>query len=122
VHGHAVATGVLDAPQVHHLRAARSHLEHLLVGDAADLRCRRHQARVGGEHPVDVGVDLAVVGAERGRQRDRGRVRGAAAECCHVLGVLADALEAGDDRDRTRVERLPDAARRDVDDASVAVR
>src|SRR6185369_11043482 len=39
-----------------------------------------------------------------------------------VLGVLGDALEAGDDRDRARVERPLDAARGDVDDPGLAVR
>ena len=38
-------------------------LEHLLVGDAVDLAGGGHDARVGGEHAVDVGVDLAHLGA-----------------------------------------------------------
>ena len=72
-------------------------------GDPAGAR---HDPRVGGEHAVDVGVDLADVGAERGGERDRGGVGAAAAEGGDVLGVLADALEAGDDRDR-RPRRAP---------------
>ena len=70
------------------------------------MRAVGHDARVGGEHAVDVGVDLADVGAERGRQRDGGGVRAAAAERGDVLRVLADALEAGDDRD-VRPRRAP---------------
>ena len=79
---------------------AGGHLEHLLGGDAVELAGGRDQARVGGEHAVDVAVDLAHLGAQRGGQRDRGGVGGAAAERGDVLGVLRDALEAGDDRDR----------------------
>ena len=45
--------------------------------------------RVGGEDAVDVGVDLADLGVERGGQRDGGGVGAAAAERGDVLGVLA---------------------------------
>ena len=99
VHRDAVAAGVLDAAQHQHLRAGRRHLEHLLVGDGVELRGVGHDPRVGGEDAVDVGVDLADVGVQRGGQRDRGGVRAAAAQGGDVLGVLADALETGDDRD-----------------------
>ena len=44
-----------------------------------------HDPRVGAEHAGDVGVDLAHVGVERGRERDRGGVRAAAAERRHVV-------------------------------------
>ena len=98
--GHVVAAGVLDAPQVQDLGAAGRHLQHLLGGDAVELAGRRDDPRVGGEDAVDVAVDLADVGAQRRGQRDRGGVGGAAAERGDVLGVLRDALEAGDDRDR----------------------
>ena len=99
VHGHVVLPGVLDAAQGQHLRAAGRHLEHLLVGDPGQLPGGRHDPRVGREDAVDVGVDLADLGAHRRGQRDRRRVRGAAAHRGDVLGVLADALEAGHDRD-----------------------
>src|SRR5918994_1953855 len=58
VDGDAEAAGVLDAAQVEHLRAARRELEHLLVADPVDLASARHDAGVGGEDPVHVGVDL----------------------------------------------------------------
>ena len=58
-----------------------------------------HDPRIGAEDAGDVGVDLADVGAERGGDRDRGRVGAAAAERGHVLGVARDALEAGDEHD-----------------------
>ena len=63
-------------------------------------RAVRHDPRVGGEHAVHVGVDLADVRLERGGQRDRGGVRAAAAQRGDVLAVLRHALEAGHDRDR----------------------
>src|SRR5688500_19119567 len=56
------------------------------------------------EHPVDVAVDLADIGLERSRERDGGRVGPSTAERGDVLGVLADPLEAGDDRDRRSEE------------------
>ena len=119
--GHLEAARVLDAPQVEDLGAAGGHLEHLVVGDAVDLVRRGDDARVGGEDPVDVGVDLAHVGFEGRGQRDGGRVRPAAAEGGDLLGSLADALEAGDDHDVLLAERLGDAAGRDVDDLGLAV-
>ena len=97
MHRDAVAAGVLDAPQHEHLGAGRGQLEHLLVGDGVEPPGVRDDPRVGGEDAVDVGVDLADVGAQRGGQRDGGGVGAAAAERGDVLGVLADALEAGDD-------------------------
>ena len=111
VHRDAVPAGVLDAAQHQHLRAGRRHLEHFLVGDGVQLRGVRHDPRVGGEDAVDVGVDLADVGVQRRGQRDGGGVRAAAAERGDVLGVLADALEAGDQRDVPLVQRGPGSGR-----------
>ena len=62
-----------------HLRAARGQLEHLFVRDLLDVPGVRHDPRVGGEDAVDVGVDLADVGVQRGGQRDGGGVRAAPA-------------------------------------------
>ena len=109
--GHVVAAGVLDAAQVQDLGARGGHLQHLLGGDAVELAGGRHDPRVGGEDAVDVAVDLAHVGAERGGERDRGGVGGAAAERGDVLGVLGDALEAGHDRDRAVADGGLDPAR-----------
>ena len=68
---------------------------------ARDLPRVGHDARIGGEHAGDVGVDLAHLGAERGGERDRGGVRAAPPEGGDVLRG-ADALEPGDDGHRTR--------------------
>ena len=115
---HSKTTGVLDTPQVQDLRARRGHLEHLFVREALDAAGGRDDARIGSEDPVDVGVDLANFGLQGGRERDRGRVRTATTEGGDVLGVLGHALEPGDDRDVALVERLANAAGRDVDDAA----
>ncbi len=80
------------------------------------LRARAHDVGVGGVDAVDVGVDLAGLGLERRRDRDRRGVRAAAAQRGDVA-VLVDALEAGDDRDLARLERVVDRGRVDVLDA-----
>ncbi len=116
-----VAARVLHAPQVQDLRAAGGHLQHVLVADAGDPPRGGHDPRVGGEHPVDIGVDLAHLRAQRRRQRDRRGVRPAAAQRGDVLAVLGHPLEAGDDGHRALVEGLPDPARGDVDDAGPPV-
>ncbi len=121
VDGHVEPAGVLDAAQVQDLRAARRHLEHLLVGEVTQLAGVRDDARVGGVDAVDVGVDLADVRVEGGRERDGGGVGPAAPEGGDVLGVDADALEPGDDGDVPGVKGGLDAAWRDVDDARLAV-
>ena len=121
VDGDAVAACVLDAAQVQDLAAVGREVEHLLHREDVELARARQHAGVGGEDAVDVGVDLADVGAEGGRERDRGRVRATAAEGGDVLRRLADALEAGDDGDVPGVERALDAPGGDVDDPCRAV-
>ncbi len=121
VDGNVVATGVLDAAQHQHLGTARGELEHLLERDRVHPVGVGHDARVGGEDAVDVGVDLAHVGVQCRGQRDGGGVRAAAAQRGDVLAVLADALEAGDQDDQALVEGVPQPARCDVDDLGVAV-
>ena len=71
--------------QLQDARAGRRHLEHLLERDDRQLARLGHDPRVGGEDAVDVGVDLADVGADRRGERDGGRVRAAAAERRDVL-------------------------------------
>ena len=121
MNAHVLAAGVFDAAQMQDLGPAGRHLEHLFVTDVGDLPGARHDPRVRGEDAVDIAVDLAVVGAQRGGERHRGGVGGAAAEGGHVLGVLRHALEAGHDHDVALVQRRGDPAGRDVDDPGVAV-
>ena len=80
----AVVARVLDRAQLQHARARGGHLEHLLERDDGQLARVGHDPRVGAEDAGDVGVDLADLGPERRRQRDRGGVRAAAAERGHV--------------------------------------
>ena len=112
----AVLHPELDRADLQHLGAQRRQLQHLLVADAVDLARRADDVGVGGVDAVDVGVDLAGVGLERGRHGDRRGVRAAAAQRGDVA-VLVDALEPGDDRDLAGLERGVDGARVDVLDA-----
>ena len=80
----------------------------------------RDDARVGGVDALDVGVDLAGIRAERGRDRGRGEIGAAAAEGRHLVG-RRDALEPGHEHDLAVVERLVDAARAHLDDLRLPV-
>ena len=104
----------LDRAQHQHLRPGCGQLQHLLVREGVQLARLGDETRVGGEDALDVGVDLAHVGLERGRERDRRRVRPAAAERRHLLRSR-DALEAGDEHDRPLRERVVDALRPDLE-------
>ncbi len=88
----------LDRAHLHDLGAERGELEHLLVGDLGHAPRPRHHPRVGGVDAVDVGVDVAAVGLDRGRDRDRRGVRPAAAKRGDAAGLEVDALEARDHR------------------------
>ena len=70
-----------DGARVQHLRAEVRELGRLVEREALRHDARvRHQARIAGEHAVDVGPDLDLGGAERSAE-ERGRVvRPAAAE------------------------------------------
>ena len=101
-------------------RAPEPAISSISIGETAASRrapgTMRGSAR---EDAVDVGVDLAVA-VERGGQRDRGRVRSAAAEGGDVVGGR-DALEAGHEHDLVPLERLVDPAWADLDDLGLRV-
>ena len=86
-----------------HLGAAGRHLGDRVVVDDGDAAGRRHNARIGGEDAVHVGVDLADVGAQSHGQRHGGGVGAAATERGGVA-ALVDALEAGHDRHAALVQ------------------
>ncbi len=110
----SVVAGELDRAQHQHLRAGCGQLEHLLVRDRVQLARLRHDAWIGREDALDVGVDLARVRPERGRERDGGRVGAAPAERRHLVRGR-DALEAGDEHDRALLERIADPPRPDLE-------
>ena len=70
MNGHAVMARVLDATQVQDLRPVSGHLQGLFRGEDGIRRADGTIRGIGGEDPVDVSVDLADVGLERGGQRD----------------------------------------------------
>ena len=95
VDAHAVAARVPDAARMQDPRTERSELEHGVVVDAQQHGRGRHLVRVGREDPVGVREDLALLGAERGRERHRRRIRAAAPEGVD-LAVRVHALEPSD--------------------------
>ena len=92
----------------------------LLAGEGLDALGGGNDAGVGGEQAVDVGIDLADVGVEGGGQGDGGRVGAAAPQGGGVLD-LVDALEAGDDGDRTGLDGAGHALGQHPDDGGLAV-
>src|SRR5207244_1489802 len=92
--------GELDRSNLQDLRAKRRELEHLFIRDPFDLARIRANPRISGIDAIDVGIDFARAGLERGRDRDSARVRAATSER-RDIPLLVDALEAGDDSDLT---------------------
>src|SRR5581483_3208606 len=107
VHADAVALRELERAYLEHLRAEAPELQPLLVRDALELTRLRADAGIGRVDAIDVGEDLADVGAHRGRDRHRARV-GAAPPERRDVPLLVDALEARDHDDLPRVERRRD--------------
>ena len=119
----AVVARVLDRAQLQHPGARGRHLEHLLEGDDGQLARVGDDPRVGAEDAGDVGVDLADRGAERGGERDRGRVGAAAAERGHVAARSPETPWKPATRTiRSSVERVADAVGADVEDPRLGVR
>ncbi|MNS27702.1 hypothetical protein D3C72_596560 [compost metagenome] len=112
--------GVLHRAGVQHLGAEAGELEHLVERDLGQQRGLRHDPRVGGEDAVDVGVDLAHVGFERGRQRHRGGVGAAPAQRAD-LAVVGHALEARHHRHEAVGQQLAQAFGLDVGDLGLGV-
>ena len=112
-----------DRAHLHDLGAERGKLEHFFVGDLVEPVRGRHHARVGGVDAIDVGIDVATLGADRGRDRDGGGIGAAAPERGDAAGLLVHALEAGDDGDLlVLVESLDQFVAVDFEDARRAMR
>jgi hypothetical protein len=117
---HVVVSGEFDGAQSKHPAPGCGDLEHLLERDAMQLAGRRHDARVGGEHPGDVGVDLAPVRPEGRCQCHRRRVGAASAERRDVAS-RGNTLETRHHRHRARRQGLTDAFAPHLDDAGFGV-
>ena len=87
---------------MHHLRAQTGEFEHFVIGNFLEFLRVLHNARIGGINAVHVRVNLAKVGLERGRQRNRRQIRTAAAQRGD-LAFRRFALKTGDDDDVARV-------------------
>src|SRR5690606_27659972 len=121
VDGHVVATADLDRTGHEDACTGGRHLQHLVEGDLVELARHRYQARVCGEHAVDVGVDLDVIGAQGRGQGDGGGVRATTAQGGDLLRLRIDTLEPGDDHDLPVLKRLSDPLSGDLGDAGLAV-
>ncbi len=117
---HAVLARPLHRLGVEHFGAALGHFLHRLVVELGQVLRVRDHARIGAVDAVDVAVDLAAFGPERGREGHCGGVRAAAAQGGD-LAAVAHALVAGDDHDASAVELVLDAVRAHLDDARVEV-
>ena len=73
---------------MHDFRTGSGHLQKFVVGDSLQLLRIFNDARIAGEHAIDVGEDLAGIGIQRAGQRDRGQIGTATAERgCFAFGV-----------------------------------
>ncbi len=90
---------------MHHTCPQAGQFQHFVVADLGDASCFRQDSRVGGIDAVDVGVDLALVGAQHGGQGHGRRVAAAASERGDVE-ILVDSLKPGGDDDVAVVQRL----------------
>ena len=121
VDGNVVGHADLGRARMQHLRAARRHLDRVLVAELRPEPRVGHDVRIGRQHAVDVGADLAHRRIQRRGHRRAGDVAAAAAERRHLV-VRGDALEAGDDDDLALAELLDDARGVDRLDAGAVER
>ncbi len=117
---HTVPPSVLDGPEVQDLRPRRRQLQHLLVRHGVELSGPLHHVGISGEHAGHVGVDLAEVGVQGGRQRHRRGVGATPAQRGDV-GGRGHPLESRHDDDPPLPQSVADPARTDVDDGGSAV-
>jgi hypothetical protein len=110
----------LDRACLQDLGALRGHLEHLLISHLVDLARSLDDSWVACVDAIDVGIDVAAVSLERGRQGHCRRIGAAAAERRNAA-IGSDALEARHDRHFTRHHRLGQLDRVDLEDARLGM-
>ena len=120
MHRHAVFFRKLDRADLQNLRAGAGELDHLIIGNLAQLARLRTDARIGGKDAFDIGVNLTSLGVEKRRQRHRAGVRAAPPQGRDVV-IFIDPLETGDDDDFAGAQGLDDLGRVDAQDARLAV-
>ena len=93
---HIVFLGQLQlyAAVVQHLGAQARQLEHLVKGDLGQLAGVAHLAGVGGVDAFHIGVDLAPVGVQGGRDGHRAGVRAAAPQGGDVVQLVDSSSDA----------------------------
>src|ERR1700688_110564 len=96
---HVVHHAEFHRADLQHLGALRGQFQHILERDLVEPPRLRHHAGVGGVDAVDVGIDVAAVGVNGGRDRHRRGIGTAAPERGDSAGLRIDALEAGDHGD-----------------------
>ena len=110
----------LDRAVVQDLRAQGGKFQHFVVSDGLQLARVRHKAGVCRVDAINVGINLAQVCAQGGRNGDCSRIRTAAAQRRDVV-LLIDALEAGDNDNAVAVELRADTLGRDLADACLGI-
>src|SRR6266436_5050569 len=95
----------LHGPRLHHFCAATSHLKQLIISYFVEFFRVFNNSWIARENPVYIGENLAGVGVQGARQRNRRQVRAATAKrSCFSLGSLA--LKASHDNDVIVREQL----------------
>ena len=116
----AVAACEFNSPKVQDLRTMSGEFQGLFLRDRAEAMRLGNDARVCGEQSVNVGVDLAHIGAEGGGQGDGGRIGASATQGRDILS-FGDALEACDDGDLAFADGAGDAFGHHTDDLGPTV-
>ncbi len=110
---HAEFFGEFHRARLHDFGAEAGEFEHFVVGNLVELLRIGDQARVGGINAINVGINLAQVGFQRGGEGN-GREIGAAAAERGDLTFESLALEPGDDDHIALLQQFVDFFRGDI--------
>ena len=122
--GHAVVAGDLHRAGMEHGGPQAGQLQHFVAAHRLHQLGIAHLARIGGEHPGDIGVDLAGIGRQGRRQRHGRGVRapspqGGDLRC--AAHAAAGSLKTRHHHHLTIIEQTPEPLGADVEDAGPAV-